>query len=68
VSYSIGACAGALAIVTVRAPVLFPILVVILLVVDMLLNAESKAVVRMAGASPPAGRSVGQSARLHVDL
>ena len=59
-SYSIGACAGALAIVTVRAPLLFPILVVILLVVDMLLNAESKSVVRMAGASPVAGRSGGQ--------
>jgi hypothetical protein len=59
-SYSIGACAGALAIVTVRAPLLFPILVVILLVADMLLNAESKPVVRMAGASPVAGRSGGQ--------
>jgi uncharacterized membrane protein YoaK (UPF0700 family) len=59
-SYSIGACAGALAIVTVRAPLLFPILVIILLVADMLLNAESKPVVRMAGANPVAGRSGGQ--------
>jgi len=58
-SYSIGACAGALAIVTVRAPLLFPILVVVLLVVDMLLHAESKPIVQMAGASPMAGRSGG---------
>jgi uncharacterized membrane protein YoaK (UPF0700 family) len=59
-SYSIGACAGALAIVTVRAPLLFPILVVVLLVVDMLLHAESQPAVQMAGASPAAGRSGGQ--------
>jgi uncharacterized membrane protein YoaK (UPF0700 family) len=59
-SYSIGACAGALAIVTVRAPLLFPILVVVLLVVDMLSHAESQPVVQMAGASPVAGRSGGQ--------
>ena len=59
-SYSIGACAGALAIVTVRAPLLFPILVVVLLVVDMLLHAESKPIVQMAGATPAAGRCGGQ--------
>jgi uncharacterized membrane protein YoaK (UPF0700 family) len=59
-SYSIGACASALAIVTVRAPLLFPILVVVLLVVDMLLHSESQPVVEMAGAGPKAGRSGGQ--------
>jgi uncharacterized membrane protein YoaK (UPF0700 family) len=66
-SYSIGACAGALAIVSVRAPLLFPIFVVVLLVVDMLMHAESRLVVQMEGASPKASRSGGQSARLHVD-
>jgi uncharacterized membrane protein YoaK (UPF0700 family) len=50
-SYSIGACAGAVAIVTVRAPLLFPIVVVVLLVVDMLSHAETQSVVQM----PPDG-------------
>jgi uncharacterized membrane protein YoaK (UPF0700 family) len=58
-SYSIGACAGALAIVAVRAPLLFPIFVVVLLVVDMLLHAETQPVLQRAGASPMAGRSGG---------
>jgi uncharacterized membrane protein YoaK (UPF0700 family) len=58
-SYSIGACAGALAIITVRAPLLFPIFVVVLLVVDMLLHAETQPVIQRAGASPMAGRSGG---------
>jgi 3-hydroxyisobutyrate dehydrogenase-like beta-hydroxyacid dehydrogenase len=40
-SYSIGACAGAFATVTVRAPLLFPIFVVVLLAVDMLLYADT---------------------------
>jgi len=55
-SYTIGACAGALATVAVRAPLLFPILVVVLLVVDMLLHAETQPVGQMAGVSPTAGR------------
>jgi uncharacterized membrane protein YoaK (UPF0700 family) len=59
-SYSIGACAGALAIVEVRTPLLCPIFVVVLLVVDMLVHAEPQRGVQMAGASPPAGRSGGQ--------
>jgi uncharacterized membrane protein YoaK (UPF0700 family) len=59
-SYSIGACAGVLAIVTVRAPLLFPIVVVVLLVVDMLAHAETQRVVQAGGASPRAGRSGGQ--------
>jgi uncharacterized membrane protein YoaK (UPF0700 family) len=61
-SYSVGACAGALAIVAVRAPLLFPILLVVLLVVDMLVHAESQPVVQMADASPKAiRRSVGET-------
>jgi len=67
-SYSIGACAGALATVAVRAPLLFPIFVVVLLVVDMLLHPETQRVVQMAGASATAGRSGGQQERLHADL
>jgi uncharacterized membrane protein YoaK (UPF0700 family) len=59
-SYSIGACVGALAIGAVGAPLLFPIVVVVLLVVDMLLNAETQSVVQMTSASPPASRSGGQ--------
>jgi uncharacterized membrane protein YoaK (UPF0700 family) len=59
-SYSIGACAGALAIGSMRAPLLFPIFVVVLLVVDMLWHTESQPVVQMASASPTAGRSGGQ--------
>ena len=58
-SYSIGACTGALAIVAVRAPLLFPIFVVVLLAVDMLLHAETQPVLGRAGASPMAGRSGG---------
>ena len=58
-SYSIGACAGAIAIVEVRAPLLFPIFVVVLLVLDMLLHAETQPVLQRAGASPMAGRSSG---------
>lgn len=58
-SYSIGACAGALAIGAVGAPLLFPIFVVVLLVVDMLLHAETQPVLQRAGASPMAGRSGG---------
>jgi uncharacterized membrane protein YoaK (UPF0700 family) len=59
-SYSIGACAGALAIGAVCAPLLFPIFVVVLLVVDMLLHAETQPVLQRAGASPMAGRSGAQ--------
>jgi uncharacterized membrane protein YoaK (UPF0700 family) len=59
-SYSIGACAGALAIGAVRAPLLFPIFVIVLLVVDMLFNAESQPVLQTAGASAMPGRSGGQ--------
>jgi uncharacterized membrane protein YoaK (UPF0700 family) len=58
--YSIGACAGALAIVAVRAPLLFPISVVVLLVVDMLLHADTQRVGQMTGVSPTAGRPGGQ--------
>jgi uncharacterized membrane protein YoaK (UPF0700 family) len=58
-SYSIGACAGALAIGAVRAPLLFPIFVVVLLAVDMLLHAETQPVLQRAGPSPMAGRSGG---------
>jgi len=53
-SYVVGACAGALATIAVRAPLLFPAFVVALLVVDMLLHAESQPVVQMAGVSPKA--------------
>jgi len=67
-SYSIGACAGALATVAVRAPLLFPIFVVVLLVVDMLLHSETQRVVQMPGASATAGRSGGQQERLRADL
>ena len=59
-SYSIGACSGAFAIVTMRAPLLFPILVVVLLAADMLLHIDGKPDVEMTGTSPAAGRSGGQ--------
>jgi uncharacterized membrane protein YoaK (UPF0700 family) len=58
-SYVVGACAGALATIAVRAPLLFPAFVVALLVVDMLLHAESQPVVQMAGVSPKASQSGG---------
>jgi uncharacterized membrane protein YoaK (UPF0700 family) len=58
-SYSIGACVGALAIGAVRAPLLFPIFVVVLLVVDMLLHAEAQPALQRTGASPMADRSSG---------
>jgi len=50
-SYSIGACAGALATLAMRAPLLFPIFVLILLAADMLLTAETQP----AGEKPAVG-------------
>ena len=41
-SYSIGACTGALATVAMRAPLLFPIFVLVVLVFDMLLAPETE--------------------------
>ena len=55
-SYSIGACAGAVGTVAVRAPLLFPIFVLILLVADMLFHPESQPVAQIAAISTTTGR------------